>query len=486
MKKRTILTLIFMLVLIISVHARSEINLSLKSTSVCASSNYSTDFPVENVTDGNESTLWGSKTTDKQPWLIVKFNENNYDLLTKLIIKWQPTYHAKTFIFGVSNDKKNWYTSAEYTYTGDIFELNVEQLNLNFKYIAVQCLEKNSIAIGIKEFEVWGYDIPADKDMYISGKRLVKNTVDTYSPCIWAKNVSDGGFKRYELEGPYGGAKDVAVFGNSVYSVGYRSDSATATRSPGYWIDTQWYDLTADIPIVDGIAVAMTINAAGELFIAGNITANNTPTSVYWKREVNGTITLHKLTPAAGNKTEATSLCLDDNQNVYVAGRAHDGNYYKPCVWENGAVTTLPLAGFAQWGIVNCIKSPGTGWYAAGLVEGTYDYTGLHWYNGKVVKNEGATDFRDLGVRGSDILSTGIHVYGNDILLWINNLSIPISDMASGGDKTVKVEYCQKDTNIYVVNKDRWAIIKDGKVYSCKKISLDPADYAASSFFMNL
>lgn len=137
-------------------------NLALENYQVFASGEYAAEFGKNYAVDGNEATLWGSKPGDGLHYYVIDLNNVNYTKLTELVLKFSAPYYPKKFQFAVSNtfsgNLADWVVSPNITCTGDQYSLPVADLNLHYRYIALLAYKANlnSIALGLKEFEVWG------------------------------------------------------------------------------------------------------------------------------------------------------------------------------------------------------------------------------------------------------------------------------------------------------------------------------------------
>jgi hypothetical protein len=141
-------------------------------------------------------------------------------------------------------------------------------------------------------------------------------------------------------------ANDVAVDPRTgaIYVAGYYRAAYNATKNPNnttfvyYWAVQRSTDggatwVTVDTMSANGTfltANGMTIDSAGNVFVAGNIGAAGSTVPQHWivRKGLNGTLwsTLNDYQLAPGQSAQPNGIEVDLNDRVYVTGRANDAS----------------------------------------------------------------------------------------------------------------------------------------------------------------
>ncbi len=141
----------------------------------------------------------------------------------------------------------------------------------------------------------------------------------------------------------------MTVSGTDIYIAGDTPISTTSYLgyTLAYWKNGTYNSVASTKLVVS----SMTVNGA-DVYIAGYVDPFNNGTQLQGAYFKNGVLTTLPLT-SGYVKSKVTSICVDNNNNVYLAGAVYDSsNTPYPAYWKNGVVTILGGANSTATGIV--------------------------------------------------------------------------------------------------------------------------------------
>lgn len=118
---------------------------------VYASSEYSPNYPVQNLQDGDRTTIWGSSATSTSEWV---YTDLQRELpLAGVRLHWYDKYYAKSYQIGISQNGTDW----NIIHTTNSGAGGMEEIAgaVTTRYIGILMTEKNSAAYALSEFEVY-------------------------------------------------------------------------------------------------------------------------------------------------------------------------------------------------------------------------------------------------------------------------------------------------------------------------------------------
>lgn len=115
---------------------------------ITAKSIFNNQFNETLAVDGDMSTVWGSSVSDNNQWIYIDLGKSTP--IDGLGFKWFGNYYAKKYDLYISGDGVNW--NHIVTITNGDKELYG---SASVRYIGIYCTEKNDIAYGLAEFEVY-------------------------------------------------------------------------------------------------------------------------------------------------------------------------------------------------------------------------------------------------------------------------------------------------------------------------------------------
>lgn len=151
-----------------------------------ASSRYSKHFPVSNINDGQDYSLWGSSTDGDFQWIYLDMGESVS--IDGFGIKWEGNFYALSYMAAVSQDGKNWNFILDQQAGKGGFEKYMQPCEGRF--FGLLFLKKNDIAYGIKEFEL--YKKKTDIAMYPTWQKSIGGSGDEAANDM--ELTADGGF----------------------------------------------------------------------------------------------------------------------------------------------------------------------------------------------------------------------------------------------------------------------------------------------------
>lgn len=227
----------------------------------------------------------------------------------------------------------------------------------------------------------------AGNDVYVAGS-------DNQNPVYWKNGVEH----KLELSTGYAAAEAYSIFvsGNTVYAAGeqYTTGSGVATL----WTNDTPTELVDPASYVFSYARSVFVKG-NNVYVAGMTSNNHGYDASYWK---NGA--LNVLSTASSS---ASSISVDDNDNVYILGECFH-NSYEVTLWKNSQPVYLGgFGGLGEGG--NCVFTSGSDVYAAGVLQDWAVFQSVYWKN-NVPTNIGPVAENDTHINHVATSANGIFV----------------------------------------------------------------------------
>jgi hypothetical protein len=173
-----------------------------------------------------------------------------------------------------------------------------------------------------------------------------------------AKNWKNGVQTGAVLGNNTGGsrAKGIAVFGSIIYSVGYQDNGSRNLAQLWTIGSVELLNYYGANNSNNAVANSACINNSN-IFIAGSENLPGATTvAKYWVNGINanGTLNGNRSQNALSTlNSEANSIYVTSNDDVFVAGWEHKNGVYFATLWKNGIATTLSTSNSGS--IANCV-----------------------------------------------------------------------------------------------------------------------------------
>lgn len=191
----------------------------------------------------------------------------------------------------------------------------------------------------------------ANGNVYITGfeddgvKNVAKN---------WKNGVQTGAVLGNNTGGSR--ANGIAVFGSIIYSVGYQDNGSRNLAQLWTIGSVELLNYYGANNSNNAVANGVCINNSN-IFIAGSENLPGATTiAKYWVNGINanGTLNGNRYQNALSTfESEANSIYVTSNDDVFVAGWEHKNGVYFATLWKNGIATTLSTSNSGS--IANCV-----------------------------------------------------------------------------------------------------------------------------------
>lgn len=123
---------------------------------VYVSSEYNTDFVAANATDGDLTSVWGSKVSNNNEYIYVDLGA--VKKINALTLQWYPGYFSFRYQVHISNNGKYWIKAYEELNGNGDEDTLVSGDFVETRYVGIYIIGKSNAACGLREFEVYGYE----------------------------------------------------------------------------------------------------------------------------------------------------------------------------------------------------------------------------------------------------------------------------------------------------------------------------------------